>query len=49
MKILFLLLLVGCSTQEREVQQVCELKCTDCKYVELKCDTNHNKENRELG
>lgn len=49
MRILILLLLTGCVSQERDVEQLCELKCTDCKYVELKCDTNNKTDDKRLG
>ena len=49
MKYFLFFLLAGCTSQEREVEQVCELTCTDCKLVELKCDTTHKKDNKELG
>ena len=49
MKILLLLFLVGCTTQEREVNQACELKCTECSYVELKCDVQHKTDDKDLG
>jgi hypothetical protein len=49
MKFLLLLLLAGCTTKEAEVEQVCEFSCTDCKNVELKCDTKIKREITEVG
>ena len=49
MKILLLLLLASCSVQERAVQQSCELKCTECDYVEIKCDVKNKADNKDLG
>lgn len=50
MKILFLLLcLTGCSSKINDMSQDCELECTECKYVELKCKLKTEQDNKDLG